>query len=527
MHSFGARFGQLIRIKRGMESLTQAGLASLAFGDSTKASRISDLERGKIANPHQSTIDALTVALQLSSTDVLACRETQQNELPRNLLENLVLRFGSKNPDAPTPDLEAFLKLKAREYNELKGELHKLTQLLPSAEELLASVGQNLNDGKLERANLLLRAVEKQILSRESAVDANILYHFNYMKGQCAALRGEYAECGENLIKASKYLDETSPLAGHYFRENTAKDLFNEYARYGGEGVLASAALTEADAEFFHKRGEFQPWAVSQSNLAGYFLEAADGVDGADKRALLERVVQIHKDVIEASAAVNETFSWALHQSGLGSAYVLLAEVSEGDTRTEYLNHSEKHLNLGLKFQSKSECPRQWAATKGALASLSAERAQSAIGIEEKDLYETAISLWREAQSAYEDQWLPGYHAAFHNNIGRALVLLSKCQGVDDPIETVEQAIEEHEFAIEACYEDGNPLMWATSIGCLGVAHLTMADIDPVNKSERLELALLNLENALKAYDNFPSPKARLQVVKIMDQIQNAKQQED
>jgi DNA-binding XRE family transcriptional regulator len=53
MDRFGVQFGRLVREKRGIEGLSQDGLAERS--DLTKA-RISDIETGKIANPHVRTI---------------------------------------------------------------------------------------------------------------------------------------------------------------------------------------------------------------------------------------------------------------------------------------------------------------------------------------------------------------------------------------------------------------------------------------------------------------------------------------
>ncbi len=72
--SFGIHFGELIARCRGEEGLSQRELAIRAFDDESRKARISELERGKVANPAQEIVDALTVALNLSPEDVSACR---------------------------------------------------------------------------------------------------------------------------------------------------------------------------------------------------------------------------------------------------------------------------------------------------------------------------------------------------------------------------------------------------------------------------------------------------------------------
>ena len=72
--SFGIHFGELIALHRGEQGLSQSALAIRAFNDESRKARISELERGKVANPAQAIVDALTVALNLSPEDVSACR---------------------------------------------------------------------------------------------------------------------------------------------------------------------------------------------------------------------------------------------------------------------------------------------------------------------------------------------------------------------------------------------------------------------------------------------------------------------
>ncbi len=97
--SFGARFGKLVRYRRGTEGYTQEGLALEAFGDGKQKVQISRLERGKVSAPHQKTIDALSVVLGITPQDVEECRTPSAPQflsdgVDRNVIELLALRFG-------------------------------------------------------------------------------------------------------------------------------------------------------------------------------------------------------------------------------------------------------------------------------------------------------------------------------------------------------------------------------------------------------------------------------------------------
>lgn len=73
-NAFGIAFGQLIQKKRRIEGLTQEALAILAFDDPAKKKQISYLEGGRIANPHQKTIDHLIIALKITDAEIDECK---------------------------------------------------------------------------------------------------------------------------------------------------------------------------------------------------------------------------------------------------------------------------------------------------------------------------------------------------------------------------------------------------------------------------------------------------------------------
>ena len=96
--SFGARFGKLIKHLRGVESLSQQQLAVKAFGKESRKGLISDLERGKIPNPQQKTVDALVVAFRISTEDLNKCNAAEVG--PRSDVDTLAGEFLQ---DPPVP----------------------------------------------------------------------------------------------------------------------------------------------------------------------------------------------------------------------------------------------------------------------------------------------------------------------------------------------------------------------------------------------------------------------------------------
>ena len=89
-------FGRLGREKRGIEGLTQDGLAGKC--GLTKA-RISDIETGKVANPQVKTVDALCVALNISREERAAYRERETARPLKTVMELIGQRTNERSVD--------------------------------------------------------------------------------------------------------------------------------------------------------------------------------------------------------------------------------------------------------------------------------------------------------------------------------------------------------------------------------------------------------------------------------------------
>lgn len=100
-----------MRKHRTAQGLSLAETAALAYGDEAKASRISELENGRVNRPHAKTVSALSRALKIPEDEVSTCQrpplyeprtadlmidEQSNNHLPL-LLATADLQFSAKN----------------------------------------------------------------------------------------------------------------------------------------------------------------------------------------------------------------------------------------------------------------------------------------------------------------------------------------------------------------------------------------------------------------------------------------------
>lgn len=282
MSSFGSRFGQIVRHRRGIEGLTLEQLAARAFqgGESSK-SGLSNLERGMVAEPHQRTVDALVVALSISNAEVERCRTPVVSEnlvaelgLRRELLELLALRFEHSNPDAPDRELVEFLKNKASEFRDLKG---RLTALVGDEERLsnsLASARGALDAGDFEAAEQILAEVEELQQSEHTLRVINTQAEIRIARGQAALMGGDAQSAYDHFNTAANFFRPFDRLEEARRREELSAVLKRSYK---ADATDAAVQLLEENLAIFPEgSGE---WSCTQYQIG---KALAYGVSGRD-----------------------------------------------------------------------------------------------------------------------------------------------------------------------------------------------------------------------------------------------------
>ncbi len=286
--SFGIHFGELIARRRGEEGLRQRELAIRAFDDESRKPRISEIERGKVANPAQEIVDALTVALNLSPEDVSACRtkgrqrtgvltfEQHEENVSKRVTEaeeklraateadRAVLEQQLVEAKKRASDLEVDF---ARKQAELDAAHDRLSRLHNDMEtEKVEAAKRALDRGDTRLADVLFGEAQEKLAAQADDIAAEAA-KLAYERGRIAEddIRWQdadkhYAEAArlsptyDNLIAAGKFADK----CGDYRRSARYEEQLVEIAEaeFGTEDAKTATALNNL-ASSYESQGRY------------------------------------------------------------------------------------------------------------------------------------------------------------------------------------------------------------------------------------------------------------------------------
>jgi len=273
MDNFGVLFGRLVREKRGIEGLSQDQLAGKS--DLTKA-RISELENGKISNPHTKTVDALCVALGITREERAACYSSLLTQLPPAALQRLALQFGAAMPDATEEELEAFLTRKADDLNDLRVRIREFTDISGRILDLMNAADKALEEGDFDAADEILKKAEDAQLEAITVPALKTQARLRIERGNAALVMS-------NITKATDFFEHASCLFSDIDVGEEAKirhdcsDLLRAYGyRYRSTQALYAARDGLSKILGICKKDEhIKNWCKSKNALGGVGIRLA------------------------------------------------------------------------------------------------------------------------------------------------------------------------------------------------------------------------------------------------------------
>jgi transcriptional regulator with XRE-family HTH domain len=356
MESFGVLFGRLVRDKRGIEGLSQDDLAGKT--GLTKA-RISDIETGKTNNPQAKTIDALCVALNISTEERGACRVTTGPRLPPRLLENLALRFGHINPDASENELEAFLKEKAVEFRELQERLAQINAAEGRISDLLAAANAALEQGDFQLADNHLAEAEDAELASTTLPAIERQYRLRFERGNAALLCGEIRNAAQHWERSANYfhfLDEGLEAEKRYEYCTRLREYGYRYRSV--EALRAGEAALQRNFLIWNKSDDLQNWCKA-TNALGAISWRLSQFDAPENFLMhIARAKSLYETVRENCSELS--YYYAASGTNLASIYSDREFARSDEEYFANLENSLRIQNSVLKLISKTDTPIEW-----------------------------------------------------------------------------------------------------------------------------------------------------------------------
>ena len=466
--SFGVLFGRLVREKRGIEGLSQDGLAGRA--DLTKA-RISDLETGKIDNPHAATVDAICVALNISRDERSACYGGARTDLPPRLLENLALRFGCDHPNSSEAELEAFLCNKADEFRDMQARLAKIVSADGRVAELAAAAAQALGEGDIRVADQRLAEAEAVQLESTTLAALDRQCELRFARGHAALLDGDVATATAHWEAAANYfhyLDRdveaerrfaycddlraygyryrsapaleaaigalqanlaiwtkpahlknwcraTIALGGAYWRLSQ----FDDQVRYF-EHIGAAIACDEAVRETCSDTTLPYYYAISGGNLASILLERKLADSDAAYLRNLERSVGLQLSALRALSKVDYPLEWGIFQHNIGLSYIRLFKLQlDPPSALDIIERAIDHIQSSFEVRDPENELQYWIASCRSLGEALIEKARCQTDVESADSLRLAQIVLTEAVSKAPEREHPHQWAELQEQLAR------------------------------------------------------------------------------------------------------------
>jgi transcriptional regulator with XRE-family HTH domain len=460
MERFGAAFGRLVRDKRGIEGLSQDGLA--AKSSLTKA-RISYIETGRVDNPQIKTIDALCVALGISPGERAACYALAASSLPKRLFEKLARQFGHDNSNALENELEAFLIEKAKEFREMRERLDQMAQPKGQISDLLSAANAALGEGDFEKADDLLGEAERVHLQSTTVAVVEQQANLRVERGNAALVSGNVAEASNHFGRSAHYFSGID-VTLEANKRHECSDLLRYYGyRYGShEALYAAQSALRQNLCVWSKETHPDEWCKTKIALGGVSFRLSEFDKPANSRAHLLDAKKHFEDVREACSELYLPNRFATAALNLANVYT---DRSLAGTDADY----GPNLQLALSFQtgalryfSQTQNPRDWGVLQHNLGctyiELSNLRAEESESVEDIDNAIHHVELSFQVRDPVDNLQ---YWVASCRTLGEALLNMSTYELTKNPADYVRRASNVLGDAAAKISASEHPHQWA------------------------------------------------------------------
>lgn len=500
--SFGARFGRLIRERRGIEGMTLDELAYRAFGETGRKGGLSDLEKGKVANPHQRTVDALIVALDLSAEDVARCHSPSVPSLPAGFLEEIGLsldveralawRYQSRHGTGELASYQAFLRAKTEELRLLQARVSVVRGARAEWHNVLGGVEAAIDSGAFDEADRILAEAEREQERSGTLPQLQRQERLRMLRGETALLRGDIAAACAHFEAAALLYSAISRDEAIRSRLDANDKLHWHGRKFNSDAIAEAEKFLTRNLRLIDRKSDPELWA-RHCRLAGLNIQFTGfRQEGEDGIAMLQRALDFYKKALTVFDKVRYFEEWLAARTNQAVANRQLAtRLGEmgGLIYAAAAVAAYEEIRACLPAERDLEIARTAVNLSTALTEMALLTDDPAVA---RQCFARAIDAGAEAASVYERRQIPDNLAVAHNNSGRAKVERARAGLSADAARDLLDGMSDFESGQQLFPRDVNAVGWAELEENIGDALILLV--------ERYGGTNDNLERARKAY---------------------------
>ena len=375
--SFGERFGALVKERRELQGLSATELAKAVFEDASKRSRISELENGKVKNPHATTIAPLAGYLGISEEELKACRNPPANDhgqghlpdenvslaqdmrqMSRAQLESLGRRFGIDEAETLSDaNLVALLESKAEDLKRLSDEIEALRGLSDRIDNIIAAARAAAESRDLEEAEHLV-ASAKESLSEQMIEPLERNWRLATTQADIALVRGDTQQAYDLISDAADAFAAVDPVEPARRRIYDAR--LEEHAlRYGGDGFLLTMAMIREALDHISEEDQPNLFGHAQNNLGNALSQQGERTGGAEGAKLQAEAVAAYRAALRVRTEAGHSVDWAKTQNNVGNALARQGEHTGGEEGAKLLAEAVIAFCDSLRVRNEANHPVQ------------------------------------------------------------------------------------------------------------------------------------------------------------------------
>lgn len=508
--SFGAAFGRLVKARRGEQKLTQGQLAESVWpGDSnaaeTRKGDISKLERGRVSEPHATTVRRIAKALHITEEEIDALRKqarmTPQEQLDavptlsRNQLELLATRFEMERAfERSDGELRGFLEKKAEEYRGYRAQIDGLDDRIPAI--------HNLKGAAQGAAGRLDFDEVEDLLSRVSEVELEIAAETAETRATNALLRGRVQQAYTILSAAADSFAGIDPLEPARRRLRYQDRLYQHGLRYGGTGLSLSEQMTRAALTAVDETAVPELWAQAQNALAIALELQGTRTAGPQGAALLAEAVDTYRAALHVSTEADDPVQWAMTMQNLAIALELQGTQTAGPEGAALLAEAMDTYRAALRVRTEADHPVQFAMTMQNLAGALYQQGTRTAEPEGATPLAEAVDTYRAALRVFTEADHPAQWATTIQNLAIALQQQGTRTTGSEGAALIAEAVETYRAALRVSTEAEHPVDWAMTQENMAILEKSRADHDTcTDPRPHLEAGLAHVQAALTVFD--------------------------